>query len=61
MTTATIAVQLEDTDGQTMRIAAVIPVVRMALWKEAERRGVSVFELLADILAGEAARKERCA
>lgn len=57
MTTATVAVQLEDTDGQITRIAAVIPVVRMALWREAERRGVSVFELLADILADEAERK----
>lgn len=42
-----IAVEFDET-----RIASLIPLVRLALFREAQRRGVSVFELLARLVGG---------
>lgn len=36
----------DENEGDDVRITELHPVVRLALWREAERRGVSVFELL---------------
>lgn len=41
-----IAVEVDE-----VRIASLIPLVRMALYREAERRGLSVFDLLATLVA----------